>query len=219
MNGVQPPMRWVPALFLAILIPLLGACSEPDKPSVALYLALERGDIDQLERHIHWGTDINGVLPDGRYPLHLAAEKGEIIMAKILLKHGADINQVTADGDTALELAILSGRTQLAEVLLAQGARLDASPLLLKAAAAGITDRDSLRFLIEHGADTEQRNADGDTPLLIAIKQDNHRLAAHLVNNRADVNVKAADGRSALTIARELQLPELISLLQRQGAM
>lgn len=211
-------MRSVPAFILATLILLLAACSEPDKPSVALYLAVQRGDIDQLERHIHWGTDINAGLPDGRYPLHIAAEKGEIVMVKILLKHGADIEQVTADGDTALELAILTGRTQLAEVLLAQGARLDASSLLLKAAAAGITDRDSLRFLIERGADTEQRNAEGDTPLLIAIRQDNHRLATHLVNKGADVNAKAADGRSALTLARELQLPELISLLQRQGA-
>jgi ankyrin repeat protein len=219
MNTIQRLTKPLPALCLTLLIPLLGACSEPDKPSVALYLAVQRGDIDQLELHIHWGTDINAMLPDGRYPLHVAADKGEIVMVKILLKHGADINQVTANGETALELAILSGRTQLAEVLLAQGARLDASSLLLKAAAAGITDRDSLRFLIEQGADTEQRNAEGDTPLLIAIRQDNHRLATHLVNRGADVNVKTADGRSALTLARELQLPELVSLLQRQGAL
>jgi len=211
-------MRPSPTLFLLVLIALLGACSEPDKPSVPLYLAMQRGDLDQLERHLHWRTDINRMLPNGQYPLHIAAEKGKIVMAKILLKHGANIDQASADGDTALDLAILSGRTQLAEVLLAQGAQLDASTLLLKAAAAGITDRDSLRFLVEHGADTEQRNAAGDTALLIAIRQDNHRLATHLVNQGADVNVQAADGRSALVLARELQLPELVSLLQRQGA-
>ncbi len=58
-----------------------------------------------------------------------------------------------------------------------------------------MTDRDTVRFLLERGADTEQRNSDGDTALLIAIRQDNHRLATHLVNQGADVNVSQR-GRS-----------------------
>ncbi|MGB5774720.1 MAG: ankyrin repeat domain-containing protein, partial [Sedimenticolaceae bacterium] len=123
-----------------------------------------------------------------------------------------------AAGATALELAVLAGRTQIAELLLGAGARLDASQLLLKAADADATDRDTLRFLIVHGADTEQRNADGDTALLIAIRRDNHRLATHLVRAGAEVNVQAADGRSALALARELGFAELIQLLERNGA-
>lgn len=212
-------MRYLATITLAVLIPFLAACSEPDRPSMTLYLAIQRGDLDQLERHIHWGTDINTILPSGQYPLQTAAGNGQIIMVKTLLKHGADISHTTADGDSALDLAILAGRTQVAEVLLAQGAQLDASALLLKAAAVGVTDRDTVRFLTERGANLEQRNAAGDTALLVAIRQDNHRLATHLVNRGADVNIKAADGRSALAVAQELQLPELISLLQRQGAI
>jgi len=212
-------MKQFISIALAVVIPLLAACSEPDRPSVALYLAVQRGDLDQLERHIHWGTDINAILPSGQCPLHTAADKGRIIMVKTLLEHGADIDRTTADGDSALDLAILSGRTQVAEVLLDQGARLDASALLLKAAAIGVTDRDTVRFLTENGADLEQRDAAGDTPLLIAIRQDNHRLATHLVGRGADVNAETADGRSALALAQKLQLSELISLLQRQGAL
>ena len=158
------------------------------------------------------------MLPNGQYPLHLAAEKGRIIMVRTLLKHGADIDARTADGDSALDLAILSGRTQIAEILLREGGQLDASAVLLKAATQGVTDRDTVRFLTERGADLEQRDANGDTALLIAIRQDNHRLATHLVARGADVNVQAADGRSALTLARDLEFPELISRLQRQGA-
>lgn len=197
---------------------LVGACAEPDRPSIALYLAVQRGDLDQLERHIYWGTDINALLPNGQYPLHAAAEKGRIIMVRTLLKHGAEIDRRMADGATALDLAILGGRTQLAELLLSQGAQLEPSALLLKAAEIGVTDRDIVRFLIERGADTERRNDSGDTPLLIAIRQDNHRLATHLVNQGADVNARTSDGLSALTLAKQLRLPELISLLQRQGA-
>lgn len=211
-------MKSIITIILAMLIPLLSACSEPDKPSVALYLAVQRGDLDQLERHIHWGTDINTRLRSGQYPLQTASEQGRIIMVKTLLKHGADTDAVTADGASALDLAILAGRTQIAELLLAKGAQLDASALLLKAAALGVTDRDTVRFLLERGADLEQRNTDGDTALLVSIRQDNHRLATQLVNKGADVDVLAADGRSALALAQQLQLPELISLLQRQGA-
>jgi ankyrin repeat protein len=206
------------AVVSALLIVFATACSEPDRPTVTLYLAVQRGDLDQLARHIHWGSDVNAVLPNGQYPLHTAAEQGRIIMVKELLKHGAEIDRTTAGGDTAIDLAIMNGRTQLAELLLARGAALDPSALLLKAATAGVTDRDTVRFLIQHGADTERRNADGDTPLLIAIRQDNHRLASHLVNQGADVNVLTATGISALSLARELNAHELISLLQRQGA-
>ncbi|MCB1790688.1 MAG: ankyrin repeat domain-containing protein [Gammaproteobacteria bacterium] len=220
MNAKRSPhrLRLIRALFAAALLSLVAACSEPDRPSITLYLAVQRGDLDQLERHLYWGTDVNAVLPNGQYPLHVAADKGRIIMVKTLLKHGADIDRLTNEGDSALDLAILAGRTQIAEVLLAQDAKLDPSALLLKLSTAGGTDRDSLRFLLERGADLEARNAEGDTALLIAIRQDNHRLATHLVNAGADVNVTAHDGQSALALARSLNTAELVSLLQRFGA-
>lgn len=206
-------------LLLGIALALLAGCGAPDKPSVSLFLAVQRGDLDQLERHIFWETDINAELPNGLYPLHVAAQKGRIIMVRTLLRHGANINQPSSAGDTALDLAILNGRTQIAEVFLAEGATIDPSSLLLKAAQTGVTDRDTVRMLIELGADTESLGDDGDTPLMIAIRQDNHRLATHLVNRGADVNTRGKDGKTALAVAEELGLGELISLLQRQGAL
>ena len=206
------------ALLLILVVPLLSGCSEPDRPSISLYLAVQRGDLDQLERHIYWESEIDAEMPNGQYPLQVAAEKGRIIMVRKLLEHGVDINRKSSTGDTALDLSILSGRTQIADMLLEAGASLDASALLLKAAAAGIKDRDSVRFLLEHGADIEQRDANGDTSLLIAIRQDNHRLATYLVNQGANVNVTMADGTSALQLARQEGANELISLLERFGA-
>ena len=206
-------------IFALPLMLFLSACGEPDRPSIALYLAVQRGDLDQLERHIFWKTDINAVLPNGHYPLHVAAEKGRVVMVRTLLKHGAEVNQATADGDTPVDVALLAGRTRLAELLISQGAQLDATKLLLKAAQVGVTNRDVVHFLIDSGADTEVQNEEGDTPLLVAIRQDNHRLATHLVNRGADINAATGDGSSALSLARKLEMPELISLLERQGAL
>ncbi len=211
-------MKQFLVIVFSLAVVMLGACSEPDKPSISLFLAVERGDLDQLERHIYWGTDINAALPNGQFPLHTAAHKGRFVMVRNLLKHGAQIDQQMADGSTALDVAILAGRTQVAELLLKEGAQLDASALLAKAAQTGSTDRDTVRFLIARGADTEFRDASGDTPLLTAIRQDNHRLASHLVSQGADVNAATADGKSALQLAKALGLPEIVSLLTRQGA-
>lgn len=215
---MKPHASFAKLLAVAVLALLVAACSEPDRPKVTLYLAVQRGDLEQLERHIYWGTDIDAQLPNGKLPLHIAAEKGRFSMVRTLLKHDADINAKSADGDTALDLAILTGRTQVAEMLIAEGATLDPSTLLLRAAEIGVTDRDIVRFLVERGADTAVRNAAGDTALLIAIRQDNHRLATHLVNQGADVNVAASDGQSALALARSLGVGELIALLERSGA-
>lgn len=211
-------MRADIALALLFMLVLLTACTAPDKPTITLYLAVQRADLDQLERHIHWGADINAPLPNGLTPLQEAAQNGRIVMVRLLLKHGAEIGRETSAGETALDLAVLAGYTRTAEELLAAGAGLDPSMLLVKTAGAGTTNRDTVRFLVERGADTEARDDAGDTPLLIAIRQRNHRLVTHLLNQGADVNATAADGRSALTLARDLAEPELIGMLQRLGA-
>jgi ankyrin repeat protein len=206
-------------LFAAALLSLLAAaCSAPDQPTVPLYLAVQRGDLEQLDRHLHWGSDINAALPGGLYPLQAAAELGRQVMVQRLLKHGADIAATDAEGRTALDRSVLAGRTRVAEILLQHGASLEPSALLLQAAESDSMNRDTVRFLIEQGADTEQRNAAGDTPLLIAIRHGNHRLATHLLDQGADFNATTADGKTALELAGELGASELVSMLQRLGA-
>jgi ankyrin repeat protein len=210
-------MRLLVALLLLTPL-LLSGCGEPDRPSIPLYLALQRGDIDQLERHIYWGSDIQALTPDGRRPLQMTAEKGNVVVVKLLLKHGADVQATDTAGVTALQAAVLAGRTQVADVLLANGAALDADRLLLLAAAQGNPDRDVVTYLVEQGADTEARGEDGDTPLLLAVRGGHLRLARHLVDRGADVNVAGRDGRSALALAEALGHTEIAALLKRYGA-
>jgi len=147
-----------------------------------------------------------------------AACDGDVVTVKLLLKNGADINAVNPAGRSALDDAILAGRIQVADLLLKHGARFDPDRLLLLAAKAGNTDRDVVDYLVGKGANTEVRDEKGDTPLLIAIRQGNHRLARHLVWQGADVNVVAADGRTALAIAEALNEPDLVKMLLQNGA-
>lgn len=209
-------MRTAAVLLLSTL--LLTACGEPDRPNIPLGLAVARGDLDQLERHMYWGTDMETPDRDGRRPLHVAAQRGNVVLVRKLLDHGVQIEAPDAGGRSALQLAILAGRTQAADLLLARGATLDADALLLAAARAGNPDRDVVRYLVAHGADTEARGTDGDTPLLLAVRGGHMRLARHLVDAGAEVNVRDAGGMSALTLARRAASTEMASMLERYGA-
>lgn len=216
-RGNQKPMK---RAFVSLLLLLqLGACSEPEQPSISLYLAVQRGDINQIERHIHWKSDINQLDPDGNYPLQILAKQGKIIGVELLLNNGAEVNAINPAGQSAAGDALLAGRTKVVDLLVKHGAKVDADALLLKAAHDGNNDRDVIRYLVSMGADTEARDAQGDTPLLIAIRLGNHRLARHLVNQGADVNAKTRSGQSALGLAVELNAVDIALLLRQQGAV
>jgi len=206
------------APLLAAVLFLLAACSEPDKPTVTLYLAMQRGDIEQIERHLRWGTDMNQLDRDGYTPLQVAVRDGRMAIVRMLLKHGVEIDKPDRNGHTALWHAVMEGHTLIADLLLEAGARMDATTWLLDAAHMGIRKRETIDYLARHGADLEVRDERGDTPLLIAIRQGNHKLAKHLVNAGADVRVTDAQGRTALQIANSLGLGDIALLLKRNGA-
>lgn len=213
------PMRY-PSLINLLLLSalLLGGCGAPDKPSISLFTAIERGDIDQLERHIYWKTDVNAPLPGGSYPLHETARVGQLVMVKMLLEEGVSLEPRDAAGRTPLEIAMLNGRTQTAETLIKAGAKFDPSSLLLLCAQENVTDRDVVRFLRQRGADIEARDDNGYTPLLIAARHGNHRLIHHLIEYGANVNTRGPNGESALDLVRRQKLPEVERFLLRNGA-
>ena len=207
---------WIASLIVALTVALTG-CSQPDQPTVNLYLALERGDLDQVKRHIAWGTDIRSPLPDGRTPLHVVAADGREVFVRLLLDHGADPTARDATGHTPLETALLNGRIQVVMVLAPRGTALDANALLLEIARQGVSDRDGIDFLRRRGANLETRDANGDTPLIIAVRQNDRVLVRHLLDRGANPFATDAAGHSVLAIADALGHEDVARLLRRQG--
>lgn len=205
-------------LLLILLTILLTGCGAPEQPTVTLYLALQRGDIEQIERHIAWGTDMNQLDRDGYAPLHVAVREGRIAIARLLIRRGVDINLQDAHGHTAIYHAVLGSHLRIADLLLEAGTELDATALLLDAVQQGVIEREVIRYLAGKGANLEKQDERGDTPLLIAIREGNHRLARHLVSFGANVTVTDAEGKTALEIAKSLKLGDIALLLQRNGA-
>ncbi|PLX59803.1 ankyrin repeat domain-containing protein [Sedimenticola selenatireducens] len=205
-------------LVLTALLLLLTACGEPDKPSIPLNLAVERGDINQIERHILWGSDINKFNIDGEAPIHVAARQGSYIVVKLLTEKGADINILDKQGISPLGRAILSGRTQIADYLIKQGATQDPDGLLDLMVKAGEQDRDVIPLLIKWGAQINHQNEQGQTPLALAVSTGNLVLVKHLIENGADVNLADNAGQRPLTIARQRGDENIIRMLERNGA-
>ena len=208
----------VPIACLSIVAAVL-ACSEPPHPTLTLYRAVENGDLDQLKRHIHWGTDINARDRDGNMPLHVAAAKGRWFIAKLLIENGAAIDALNRKGDTPLWEALLNGNAKLAELLIQHGAGFDPNTLLQRVARDGVADKDVIEFLTAHGAAIDTRNADGDTPLHVAIAGGHRLLTRFLILAGADVNAHDSQGRTPLQIAAGVDNKYIIEMLQRSGAV
>ncbi len=205
--------------FTLILLLLLSACSEPDRPTLALYPAIQRGDIAQIERHIKWGTDLNQADPDGSMPLHVAAKAGRWVVVKLLLKHGAKINVLDRQNHTPLYDAIMSGRTQIAGMLIKQGAKFNINRLLDEAVSNRIADRDVFKFLMRQGADINHTTENGEAPLHIAVKKGYRIVTKLLIHNGADINARDSNGHTPLWYAIGHHNRDISALLKRNGAI
>ncbi len=207
-------------LFLPVflLVMVLAACGKPDEPTLGLYPAIHNGDINQINRHIRWGTDINQVDADGRRPLHVAAAQGSQVVVKLLLKNGADIEALDREGHSALYIAVINGRTRVAELLIRQGAPYDANELLDEAVSNDLVDRDVIRLLVSLGAQLNRIGTNGSTPLQQAITRNNRVLVKHLIAEGADVNQTDSSGRSPLAAAEGVGNTDIIRMLRRNGA-
>jgi ankyrin repeat protein len=206
------------AQLLALLLSL-SACGGPsEKPSISLYLSLERGDLNQIERHIAWDADLNAPLPNGLMPLHSVAAAGQVAIARLLIQQGAEVNGKDQADKTALYHALRQGRTQLAAMLLQQGAELDADEMLRSLVSEEINDRDVVRFLQERGAQINRLHQ-GRSLLGEAIRRNNLHLCKLLIRAGADVNLAEGGGATPLQLATASGNEDIIRLMQTQGAL
>ena len=204
---------------LPLLLALLGGCAEPDRPTVSFYRAIHIGDLDQIERHLYWGAEVNARDADGNMPLHVAAAAGRWVAVELLLDHGADIEARSRNGETPIEAALMAGRTQVADLLLERGARLDADALLHQVVQNRVEDRDVVRFLVQRGGDIDHPGEKGKTPLHEAVAGGYRGIAKLLVGQGADVNAVDGEGRTPLDLAVAKGDQDLAALLRSQGAV
>lgn len=180
-----------------------------------LFTDIRRHNLLGLNQLLERGPDLNVPHAEHGYPLIYATRIGFLDTLEALLAYRADPN-VNQNG-TALHCAVAAARPELADFLLANGC--DASiandagetPLFLAiragdaAAAAKLAPRTPLDAV----------NADGDSPLALAVMRSSQELVKLLLASGADPNPA---GRHPLQAARDLGLAHIVNLLRLHGA-
>ncbi|XP_065196279.1 mucin-5AC-like isoform X2 [Sycon ciliatum] len=92
------------------------------KGETHLHVAAVKGKVEEVQRWITAGCDVNVKDHAGWTPLHEAAVRGHRLVAELLLDNGALINCPGHDNDTALHDAVMNNHVDLAKLLVARGA-------------------------------------------------------------------------------------------------
>jgi ankyrin repeat protein len=190
---------------------LLGAGADPNVANsfgvTPLLEASRYGDAATIKALLEGGADVATAAREGETPLMAAARTGNVEAVKLLIEHGADVNAAESlQEQTALMWAAAEGHAEVIGALVANGAdpnrKARVSELTTRSTrtdypSGGFTalhwavrngEEAAVRRLVEGGADLNITNADGATPMMLAIINDRFDLAAKLVELGADAN-------------------------------
>ena len=136
------------------------------------------------------GMDVNAKTEDEWRPMHFAAQYGCVTIAKVLLQNGATIHPLTKTDNSSLEIALSCNRKDMAE------------------------------FLVNNGSDVNRRQkASGNTPIFLAIENENVELTRLLLEHGANLNVEVNDVslRTPLHLAIAKESLEIVKLITDYG--
>src|SRR5215467_3494938 len=165
-------------------------------------------------------SEVNQRDKRGGTPLHYAAAFGSAGTLRGLLEKGADVNAVNAFGATPLMFAV--NEPAKAALLVMHGANVNArskmgrTALLLAAASDGSSQ--TVRLLLEHGAEIAICDEMKVTPLLAATAANDTLTIRILIERGADVNAPDATGITPLMYAAMNGNLQVVRWLLARGA-
>jgi ankyrin repeat protein len=162
-------------------------------------------------------------------PVHIAAKNGWLDVLKVLKAKGADLNaRINAKnakghcGYTPLHLAALGGYNNIIRFLLANGVdicQIDDYKSTALHKACGEGNLETVRLLINKGADIEARNSiRSATPLLDAMREPHIDVVKYLIEKGADVKAFDKHGFGVIHKAARKGNIEIAKLMLKIGA-
>lgn len=183
-----------------------------DRTGCLLLLLLGRpqGHEEMVRALVLAGCDINFKDSVGRTPALWAASWGHWLLVVLLAKAGADLSLCSDDGDTVLHWAASAGEEMVVDFVLQsvgpKGAvAVGSGGLAALHLAAEAGHEAVVRLLLRSGADPEQADLVGDTPLHAAARAGHAAIASALVERMGALGINVAsvndDGCTAMDIA------------------
>jgi len=216
-----------PVLFILVLLAMSCTLLAGD-----LYDKVEQNDIEAVKKLLAEGADINEQVEVGgagtMTPLLAACFYRYEDMAKLLIAKGADISIKTATGQTPLMFACYHSE-EIARLLVSKGAEINvkdgtgAFSICISAIMDGSVPITLAEFLLSKGANVDETNTTGPvagyTSLMIVARNKKPDLVKFLIKNGANVNAKAKDGATPLSMAAKEKDTAMIKLLKDLGAI
>lgn len=167
------------------------SCS--NDPIDTLHEGIETQDIGKITSALKDIPDGNILLQDGNTALTKAIEKDNIGMVQVLLDKGAEINPTNKNAP------IFSATSaDMIEFLIKKGASVNTQDSLGNSMLHGSTSSKITRILLEHKADINKQNNEGETPLMKVAAVGNKALFTLLLEHGADTEIKDKKGKTAI---------------------
>jgi ankyrin repeat protein len=179
----NPGLWFLPLVFFALMSTSLAS------QATAIHDAAKSGNLDQIQRLVIKGVDVNAKAVRDETPLIIAAIAGNGEIVNYLLQRGADINARSASGLTALHAAAYAGHTEIISLLVAKGATVN-----------------------------DSANRFGTTPLLLATEENHIEAVSSLLEHGADINAEEMNGFNATSKAGWRENWDVLTLLLANGA-
>ncbi len=188
-------------------------------------------DGDSLRDPITVEEDVHMASKPGFSPLMEASGRGDWKLVRRLISAGAKVNARDETGWTPLMVAAAAGCNHCVESLLKGGARVDArddngDTALIAAAPGehqegGYPNTETIRLLIEAGADVNVSNHFGETALMWAAWWVHPERVRVLMEAGSNVNARDKQGRTALSELKEGDSDRFlrtVAILRAKGA-
>lgn len=193
-----------------------------------LMKAVDKHNTEMVKQLLAANANPNTPSPEGWTALHLtmnhprSSEQNYVEIAELLIQQGAFLNQTRKDGVSPLYLAVLNNRVGVFNTLLAAKAspniaRADGRTPLMQASYDHRTEM--VKALLKAGANPNKTDRNGLSALHYTVndpnkpQQDYADIAQLLIEQGADVNLRAKKVGSPLLLAVKHNRPEVFVTL------